>query len=82
MGGTSDLREPCPHVKPLIQHHTRHPAPHKTYGHHAGTNVNLAGAVVPQLDHGPRFATAGGFAEPQLRFVSILFKKDIPEHGR
>jgi len=21
------------------------PAPHKTYGHHAGTNVNLAGAV-------------------------------------
>ena len=45
MGGTSDLREPCPHVKPLIQHHTRHPAPHKTYGHHAGTNVNLAGAV-------------------------------------
>ena len=45
MGGTSDLREPCPHVKPLIRHHTRHPAPHKTYGHHAGTNVNLAGAV-------------------------------------
>jgi hypothetical protein len=51
MGGTSDLREPCPHVKPLIQHHTRHPAPHKTYGHHAGTNVNLAGAVSAYHGH-------------------------------
>jgi hypothetical protein len=45
MGGTSDLRDPCPPVKPVTPRKKRQPGTPAPLPHQAGMNVKLAGAV-------------------------------------